>query len=186
MTALEQIIDSLKIHISIALLELPPSTGFYAFYTISDDCFDGTDLRHIKKGECVYIGIAKDENLHKRISEAHLKNTGKSTLRRSLGGVLRKKLDLKPTMRGITATKSNISNYTFSEDCEKRLTSYIYKHFEIAFYPYTENNLEDIEKKLIEIFKFPAFNIEYAGNKNPYKKIIKGLRNDCRSIIKNS
>ena len=183
--ALQQIIQCLKAYKPILEAEPPQTTGFYAVFVISNDCFNNTDLSQIKKGDCIYIGIAENETLFERVAESHLKNTGRSTLRRSMGGVLRTKLDLKPIKRGITTTINNISNYTFSPESEQRLTDFMYTHLGLAFFPY--NNLdcsfEAIEKKLIEEFGFPIFNIEYAGSRNPYKRIIKELRKECRSIV---
>lgn len=182
---MKQIIESLKIYKPLSQVELPKETGFYAFFVISRGCFDGTVLSQIKKDDCVYIGIAEDETLFERVTESHLIATGRSTFRRSLGAVLRTKLDLKPIQRGIVPTKSNLSNYAFSTESEKRLTDFMYKHIGIAFHPFSnlDCSLNVIEKKLIEQFDFPVFNIEYSGIKNPHKRIIQELRKDCRRIV---
>lgn len=181
---MKQIVESLKIYKPLLEAEPPKETGFYAFFVMTDNCFDKTELSHIKKGDCVYIGIAEDETLLERVAESHLKTTSRSTLRRSLGAILREKYDLKPIKRGITATKSNISNYTLTPESEQRLTDFMYQHLGVAFYSYGSlNNFEKIEKQLIKEFSFPVFNIEYSSNQNPYKRIIQVLRKECRIIV---
>lgn len=176
--------ESLKNFKPIFTVEPPRTTGFYAFYANSD-CFEDTELHEIKKFDCIYIGIAKDETLWQRVLESHLKDSGKSTFRRSLGAILRIKLGLNPIMRGITVTKSNISNFKFCSDSEIKLSNFMTRKLSVAFYSCdsNESNLEAIEKKLIDEFGFPAFNLEYARTRNKYYHIIKKARKECRNIV---
>ena len=86
--------NDLKIIKSISEAKPLEKRGFYAFFVLSESCFRDTVLETVKQGACIYIGKAKDETLYDRISKCHLKNTGKSTFRRSLGAILRNKLSL--------------------------------------------------------------------------------------------
>lgn len=172
---MDWIIDALKNYVPIFEAIPPDEPGFYAFYILTEGCFEDTVFAELRKCDIIYIGIAKDETLEQRVFKKHLRNTGQSTLRRSLGAALMEKLDIKPIMRGINPTPANISHYTFSIDDEQRLTDFIYGNLGIAFCACNspEVNNEDTESNLIEAFNFPAFNIEYAGVNNPYKQILK-------------
>ncbi|MGE5329885.1 MAG: GIY-YIG nuclease family protein [Deltaproteobacteria bacterium] len=182
---MDEIYESLKNPKSIDEISIPLNIGIYAFYTNSK-CFLNTQLNQIESEECIYIGIAQDETLNQRILGSHFSHSGQSTFRRSLGAILRNKLNLDPIMRGVTVTKSNISNFRFCSESEKKLTNFMNQNLLIAFKSFnvTEHNLNDIEKKLIDKFGFPAFNLEYVGIKSKYYQIIKEARKECRNIVK--
>ncbi len=182
---MEKIITSLKDYKEIKNVEVPQTTGFYAFYVIENSIFEGTGLSGIKKGTCIYVGIAKDETLNERVLKSHLKTTGKSTLRRAIGAILINKLGLEPIIRGKTVTESNLRNFTFSKESEQKLTEFMVANLGVACCSYSsiEVNLEEIEKEIIKEFRYPAFNIEYA-KESLYKKVIQESRKNCRVIVK--
>jgi hypothetical protein len=182
---MEQIIRCLNDYKELKNIEAPQTTGFYAFYTIVNNIFEGTALSDMKKETCIYVGIAKDETLNERVTKSHLKTTGKSTLRRAIGAILIEKLGLEPIMRGKTATESNLSNFTFSKESEQRLTEFMFANLGVAFCSYSsiDVNLEDIEKEIIKEFRYPAFNVEYV-KESKYKKVIQDARKNCRAIVK--
>ncbi|MGB7604126.1 MAG: hypothetical protein WBL93_01485 [Lutisporaceae bacterium] len=183
---MNKIIDGLKEFKPLHEIAVPNTTGFYAFYTIRDNCFEETQLNNIKQFDCIYVGIAEDETLYERIMHSHLKSAGKSTFRRSLGAILRTKLDLLPLMRGVTPTKSNISNYKFSNADEQKLTAFMRNNLRIAYFPYTEagKNMESIEKEIIKKFGYPAFNLSHVNkNDNPYFQAIKLARQNCKNEV---
>lgn len=181
---MDDIYESLKNPNSIDKISVPFKIGIYAFYT-NNKCFLNTEICQIDKGECIYIGIAKDETLNQRIRK-HFSNSGQSTFRRSLGAILRTKLKLTPTMRGITITKSNISNFRFNSKSEKILTDFMNENLSVAFHTLeiTEHNIRVKEKEMIDKFGFPAFNLEHAGMRSKYYQIIKEARKECRNIVK--
>lgn len=182
---MEQIIRCLKDYKEIKNIEAPQTMEFYAFYAKENNIFEGTALSDIKKETCIYVGIAKDETLNERVSKSHLKTTGKSTLRRSIGAILIKRLGLEPIMRGKTVTESNLRNFTFSKESEQRLTEFMLANLGVAFCAYSsaDANLEDIEKEIIKEFRYPAFNVEYV-KVSTYKKVIQEARKNCRAIVK--
>lgn len=183
---MEQIIRCLKDYKEIKNIEAPQTTGFYAFYAMANNIFEGTALSDIKKETCIYVGIAKDETINERVLKSHLKTTGKSTLRRAIGAILIEKLGLEPIMRGKTATESNLRNFTFSKESEQILTEFMVTNLGVAFCSYSsiDVNLEDIEKEIIKEFRYPAFNVEYV-KESRYKKVIQDARKNCRAIVKN-
>lgn len=183
---MDWIIKALKSYVPISEAIAPIETGFYAFYIITEICFAETEFAQLKLFDIIYIGIAKDETLAKRVFDMHLKDSGKSTLRRSLGAALKEKLDLKPVMRGINPTPANISHYSFCEDSEQRLTDFMYGNLGVAFCACdnVEYDIEATEKALIEKFNFPIFNIEHSRNQNPYSNRVKRLRKICRDIVR--
>lgn len=181
---MERVIAELKNYIPTFDVQLPTTTGFYAFY-INNNSFENTTLSGIKEYDCIYIGIAKDETLSKRIHKAHFKDSGKSTFRRSIGAILLNQLELEPTMRGINPTKSNISNFKFNDISEERISHFIFNNLSIAICSCenTRFNLRETEKILIQRFNYPAFNLEHANNQNEYYHAIKDARKSCRNRI---
>ena len=78
----------------------------------------------VGKDEIIYIG--KTEKSQKsRDAQTHFKSgkTGSSTLRRSLGAILRKELNLKPIPR--SQTETIVRDYKFIEESEKQLTEWM-------------------------------------------------------------
>ncbi len=181
---MERVITELKNYIPTFDVQVPPTTGFYAFY-VNNNSFDTSKLSGIKEYDCIYIGIAKDETLSKRIKEAHFKDFGKSTFRRSIGAILLNQLELEPIMRGINPTKSNISNFKFNHISEERISHFIFNNLSIAICSCdnTQFNLKETEKILIKRFNYPAFNLEHANNHNEYYNAIKDARKSCRNRI---
>ena len=71
------------------LNNLPEEQGIYAFYINNT-----TDLKKFgKPGQSIYVGMS-EKNLNSRDTKMHLKSgqTGWSTLRRSIGAILKIKL----------------------------------------------------------------------------------------------
>ena len=87
---MERIMNDLKMIKSISRAKPFTESGFYAFFVLSENCFNDTALERVKQGACIYVGKAEDETLDDRISKCQLRNTRKSTFRRSLGAILRR------------------------------------------------------------------------------------------------
>lgn len=91
-------------------------------------------------------------------------------------------------MRGVTVTHSNISNYTFDTESEKKIMGFIYKHLGISYASYSKliGSFESIEKQLIKGFGYPILNLEFGNNEiNNYIIKVKQARKECRDIIAN-
>lgn len=74
----------------------------------------------------LYVG-KKEDSIRKRVSQTHLleNRTGSSTLRRSIGALLREKLDLHPQPRSHKRSERDITNYKFDPPGEAKLTEWI-------------------------------------------------------------
>jgi len=108
-------------------------------------------------GDVLYVGIAK-ESLNSRDIKTHFnsKRTGSSTLRRSLGAILKDDFKLKALPRSINKTEQDIYCYKFDVNGEDQLTKWM-KNNLLVGYCVTENanylKLREIEEDVIKILK---------------------------------
>ena len=137
----------------------------------------------INKGDIIYIGIT-ESGLKKRIVDNHFKDgaTGSSTLRRSLGAILRDHLILKPIPRSLN--EGRVRDFKFIVESEKLLTEWMVNNLLISFIPYCHGKrlLKELEKEVIYILN-PILNL--TGNPlNENGSMIKELRSKCRDIAR--
>lgn len=139
----------------------------------------------VSTGDIIYVG--KTEKSQKsRDANTHFKSgkTGSSTLRRSVGAILRNKLELKPIPRSQNEIK--MRDFKFIEESEKKLTKWMIENLSLSFYEVTEGKryLKLLENQLIELLT-PILNI--SKNKgNPFLRDLKELRRQCRDIARTS
>lgn len=135
----------------------------------------------IKAGDIIYVGktltsqTERDLNQHFASGE-----TGRSTLRRTLGAILRKDFGLKPIPRSQTENSGRqYTNYMFDHEGEKQLTYWMRNYLGLSFYEYSQNSklIEELETRLIHELVPPLNLKDNPGN--PYAQIIKGLRTKC-------
>ena len=133
----------------------------------------------------LYVGIAKD-SLKNRDLGNHLNSdsTGRSTLRRSIGAILKTELNLKSFSRNGTVNKREINNYVFNIKGDILLTKWMTKSLVVGFWedknkiPYTQ--LRAIEEKVIKIL-MPTLDLDKRTRKyNPFADKLDGLREICR------
>jgi hypothetical protein len=150
---------------------VPPSSGVYAIYLRTPGA-----LRPFDEGEdgLIYIGLSK--NLADREFEQHFSsgNTGFSTLRRSIGALLKMHLSLRAIPRALSPSKTNFYNYRFVGDGETRLTDWMGSHLEIGVhacgkYLELENFLISELRPLLNLTKWP----------NPQRTKVKRMRKVC-------
>ena len=139
----------------------------------------------VSTGDIIYVG--KTEKSQKsRDANTHFKSgkTGSSTLRRSVGAILRNKLELKPIPRSQNEIK--MRDFKLIEESEKKLTKWMIENLSLSFYEVTEGKkyLKLLENQLIELLT-PILNI--SKNKgNPFLRDLKELRRQCRDIARTS
>ena len=119
----------------------------------------------------LYIGIT-DSSLEARNHFRH-KSSGFSTLRRSLGAILRADLGLVPVPR---SPGSSAAHFKFAPDGEQRLTQWMVAHLDYAF-AVVAGDRRMLEKHLI-LDRQPPLNL--TGWTNPQRRNIKALRALCR------
>lgn len=156
---------------SIAKLNPLAASGVYAIYLNEGSALAA--FAPVQHG-LLYIGQSKD--LAAREIEHHFgdKNTGFSTLRRSIGAILSGELGLSAHPRSKGASESNVRNYRFSEAGDQRLSGWMAEHLSVAVYPTAD--YAEIEPELIRLLK-PVLNLK--GWENPQRTEIKLLRKRC-------
>ena len=119
----------------------------------------------------LYIGMT-DSSLEVRNHFTH-KDSGFSTLRRSLGAILRTDLGLVPIPR---SPGSSAAHFKFAPDGETRLTEWMVANLDCAFVA-MPGDRHSLEKRLI-LDRQPPLNL--TGWPNPQRTDIKAMRALCR------
>ncbi len=122
--------------------------------------------------DLLYIGKAPS-GLDVRNHFLHT-HSGFSTLRRSLGALLKAKLSLQAIPRGPGASQTNITNYRFTNEGEQRLTAWMerrlaYNHVRV------ENDIGHIEKRLIAELGPPLNLTNWPNPQAPHLKALRGV-----------
>jgi hypothetical protein len=150
----------------------PPSLGgVYAFYLRNHSALSPFVC---KADGMVYIGSTS--NLASREYENHFAttSTGFSTLRRSIGAILKQKLCLKAVPRSQGASKTNVQNYRFTDAGDRLLTEWMIENLEVGFCAH--DDFVNLEKALLKHLS-PLLNLK--GCDNLYSKEIRALRAIC-------
>ncbi len=122
----------------------------------------------------VYVGISAD--LARRGDEDHFRTGGSgfSTLRRSLGALLKDELGLTAEPRSRGPSEQNYRCYRFDDRGEQRLTDWMRQHLRVAVTEHRDP--EQIEVELIALARPP---LNLTGWPNPYARELKTLRKRC-------
>ncbi len=163
--------DLRRTQAAVGKLSAPSKKGVYAIYL----CMPGL-LAPFSESEAGLIYIGRSTNLGDREFEQHFSSegTGFSTVRRSLGALLKRQLSLQAIPRAPGPSETNVRNYRFVDDGEARLTSWMCKHLEVGVH--ASARYEDIEDFLICQLK-PLLNLTECSN--PHRSEIKRLRKVC-------
>lgn len=157
---------------ALSELVVDSEPGVYAFFLKP-----GASLRcgPVCLGEAVYVG--RSSNLAKRQLYVHFSsdNTGFSTLRRSIGALLKDCLDLRSAPRAPGSSETNYRNYCFQPEGEVRLTGWMHANLEIGVCP-LPTGYEEIEEALISELQPPLC---LKGWPNPIARPTKSLRKLC-------
>ena len=115
-------------------------------------------------------------NLAQREFEAHLSsdNSGFSTVRRSIGAILKQQLVLTACPRGRGKSATNFTNYCFDPQGEARLSDWMQTNLKISVH--ADGNYAAVERNLISGLK-PILNL--TGWPNPNRREIAALRKAC-------
>jgi hypothetical protein len=102
--------------------------------------------------------------------------SGFSTLRRSLGALLKDELKLTAQPRGPGSSEQNLRCYRFDDPGEQRLTDWMRRHLRIAVATHPAPAPEQVEAELIALAQPP---LNLTGWPNPHAKELKALRKSC-------
>lgn len=137
---------------------------------------------------CCLLYIGKTESSQQeRDAEQHFASgkSGGSTLRRSLGALLRTQLKLTPQPRSQSETsEKRFTNYKFDDAGEDRLTSWMTENLALSFYEYAKPpaEIEKLEAKLIA-FAVPPLNI-LSNSRNPHMGSVRAARAECAGMAR--
>lgn len=153
-------------------LNPPCEPGMYAWF-LTPQC----SIPGLAPGvdQTVYVG--RSASLSRRAIDNHLNSdsTGFSTLRRSLGALLKQKLQLSALPRSTGSSESNVCCYRFDSVGEHRLTEWMHRHLLVSVCAVENPKLQ--EKAVIRLL-CPPLNL--TGWANPAKAGIKRLRKICK------
>jgi excinuclease UvrABC nuclease subunit len=168
---IKQILD--KIESNKSIQQFPKTSGIYVMYAKNNIIFD---FITINKGEIIYIGKS-ESSLSDRKTKQHFssESTGRSTVRRSLGAILKKEFDIKCFLRGKGKSKNDSNCYIFDKESEIRLTNWMNENISMSFF--VTNNPEEIEVRLIAKYN-PILNLKEAEHN--FITHIKDLRTKCK------
>ena len=163
-------------------LDYPTCPGIYAFILKGNSTLKDFG----KLSQVLYVGIAK-QSLKKRDLENHFhnKSTGRSTLRRSLGAILKEEFNLTAFSRNGTNSKMEILNYRFNADGEQLLTDWMNTNLIVGYWK-DENSisyskLRDLEEEVIKILR-PTLDLDARTKKyNIFADKLDSLRLICRT-----
>lgn len=159
--------------------DYPRVPGLYAFF-LSENA---DKFEYATPGQIMYIGISKD-SLHDRDFNQHFKTgkTGSSTLRRSIGAIMKNQLNLTAIPRGGENDSKRFENYKFSE--EQKLTDWMVGNLKIGYWvpasqlSYTQ--LRGVEMEITKLLK-PLLDLDHRTKRfNPFAGQLVQLRNICK------
>jgi excinuclease UvrABC nuclease subunit len=156
----------------------PDSPGVYRVFIAHGGALAGTRLAELADGALLYVGKA-EESLRGRDIGQHLATgrTGSSTLRRSLGAVLRGKLRLRAVPRG--DDEKATTNYKFDECGEERLTRWMEDNLLLSWTCCrSKAEAKSMERQVIRE-SAPALNLTH-NTSGRFVPVVEELRAECR------
>lgn len=154
--------------------------GIYAFF-FTGKVFPLADYI-AQKEEIIYIGKTESSQAS-RDEKTHFSSgkTGSSTVRRSLGALLKNELLLIPVPRDDKDFDAGRKSFfMFDEPSEEKLTKWMKDNLALSFYEFDElpAEINILESELIAEAK-PLLNIDSKNPENPYSQAIKAARKIC-------
>ena len=133
----------------------------------------------IKSNQIIYLGKTESSQ-QSRDADTHFSSakTGSSTVRRSLGALLKKELNLNPIPRNDKDFGAGrFTVFKFDNSSEVKLTSWMQKNLGLSFFMYDKpkDEINKLETELIDMVR-PILNIDFKNPHNPYASIIKAER----------
>ena len=144
--------------------------GVYALFAVDRSCLPRTDL---PQDGLVYIG--QSGNLKDR-NHFMARDSGFSTVRRSVGAILKAELRLTAIPRAAGSSATNIQNFRFADDGEERLTNWMLANLECSNYRH-DGDIVALERQLIADHGPPLCLKLW---RNPQGRAIRALRKFCR------
>lgn len=160
--------------------------GIYAIFFIGDNFpLLGSS---VSKHQIIYIGKTESSQ-EERDAKTHFISgkTGSSTVRKSIGSLLREQENLNPIPRNsIDYQKGRYSHFKFDDNSEEKITNWMENNLALSFfeYPKTKQEIEDLETEIIDEL-VPILNIS-KNPKNLFKNTLQQLRKECATNASNN
>jgi len=154
-------------------LEVPSAPGVDAWFLAEPRTLG--DVGHIHAGP-LYVGASRD--LSQRVFDTHFAahNTGFSTLRRSLGAILKEDLGLRCRPRGKGANEAAYTHYRFDDAGEERLCAWMRENLRVAV---QRLEVEDAKTRKAELIAVGCPPLSLKGWPNPDAATIRELLKVC-------
>ena len=177
---IQHLIISKKKYLDISTFSKLP--GIYAVFFFGEDF----PLENIKPSpdEVIYLGKTESSQ-EKRDAKTHFKSgkTVSSTLRKSIGSLLRNKYNLNPIVRNDSdVIKRRFSHFKFDNNSEEIITEWMQNNLALSYYEYPESKskIEALETALIQEL-IPLLNID-KNPSNPHLNLLKQIRKESAQI----
>lgn len=161
----------------------PEAPGIYAVWLAKGGTLRGTVLRDWSGDGPLYVG--ESANLAQREARTHFASDGSgwSTLRRSVGALLRRALQLEAHPRGSGVSRQDLTCYRFESKGERRLTAWMRENLALSWWEDDQpsrpsRQRKDLETKMIRSLE-PPLNLNKWNN--PYRQHVKAERAVCTS-----
>ena len=164
---------------ALAHADLPTAPGCYAL--VADPAvFGNLGFEAVYRQAVLYVGKSED-SVRNRVSRTHLlrDRTGSSTLRRSIGALLREDVNLQPQPRSPKRSQRDITNYKFDSAGEARLTDWIGANLRVI--GLAASDLAATENNLISKHRPP---LNLTGWTNPHGPMIRSARKQCSELAR--
>jgi hypothetical protein len=145
--------------------------GVYAFFLKTTGALPGLSL---EPSGLLYVGMT-ESSFEARNHFEH-RHSGFSTLRRTLGALLKTSLRLRPIPRGDGRLLSNVRHYRFTDEDELRLTEWMQTHLTCGFAAIGEG-IRAVERSLIVELRPP---LNLVGWPNPQRRSLHAAKDACR------
>jgi len=177
---IQHLITSRKKYLEILTFSKLP--GIYAVFF----CGEHFPIENIKPtlDEVIYLGKTESSQ-ENRNAKTHFRSgkTGSSTLRKSIGSLLRNKYNLKPIVRNDSdVIKRRFSHFKFDNKSEEIITEWMKNNLSLSFYEYPNSTrkIETLETELIQEL-IPLLNID-KNPSNPHLNLLKQIRKESAQI----
>lgn len=128
----------------------------------------------VSTSDPIYVGRATNLAIREYAHHLSPQSTGWSTLRRSIGALLKTELQLVAIPRGSGGSDSDFTHYRFEVDGERRLTDWMLEHLELGMCPVDDPT--QVEAGLPGLLA-PPLNLKDC--RNPEAQQVRALRKAC-------
>lgn len=167
-----------------AISHFSSKPGIYAVGLHTNATLLKSAQNNVGSGDIIYIGKTQKSQVARDVSTHFASGkSGSSTLRRTLGAILREQLGLQPIPRSLTEKgNKRFTNYAFTAEGEERLNEWMRNNLSLSFWEYDNSmhRLSDIEESVIRL-ACPILNLSNNRANHWYHKI-RALRDMCADL----